>query len=429
MWSWRSRVAATGRGGWRRTRARGRRHARIARPGGRCRPLRSPSRAAVDVAAEIAACAGSARRSSSTSTRSARRSSSASRLFLRLPGSTPWTARSPGLLRVRGGRPASISRGRAPEAAALPIEGSTCIRVGRRRRGVGGQDVYRIGVQGPSRGADAGAPRRTSVRRGRARARRPRGDGAADPESAGATIGRASAKAWRYVAEMEEIAATQAAAGLPPELFRAFATVYAELAPAPSQALRRTCRTTSRSRRFSTCCQRGRCRPSRRGSAGDESGSRDLAATRVLGASGADERRPDQRAAGPAQRLGGNQLAVGLDDREARQLVAAVEREPREDLSAEVRGADAVAGEAEAVVDCAAAPEDRQMGRGDVDRPAPGVRDAPPAQLREEATQVVARRCRTASRSSSSRSSRRPPKPIRPPPQPNAIRPSRVVRR
>ena len=54
--------------------------------------------------------------------------------------------------------------------------------------------------------------------------------GAADPERAGATVGRASAKAWRYVAEMEEIAATQAAAGLTPELFRAFATVYAELA-------------------------------------------------------------------------------------------------------------------------------------------------------------------------------------------------------
>ena len=52
----------------------------------------------------------------------------------------------------------------------------------------------------------------------------------ADPERTGATLGRASAKAWRYVAEMEEIAATQAAAGLTPELFRAFATVYAELA-------------------------------------------------------------------------------------------------------------------------------------------------------------------------------------------------------
>ena len=54
--------------------------------------------------------------------------------------------------------------------------------------------------------------------------------GLADPERTGATLGRASAKAWRYVAEMEEIAATQAGAGLTPELFRALAEVYAELA-------------------------------------------------------------------------------------------------------------------------------------------------------------------------------------------------------
>jgi 3-hydroxyisobutyrate dehydrogenase-like beta-hydroxyacid dehydrogenase len=62
--------------------------------------------------------------------------------------------------------------------------------------------------------------------------------GATDPARAGATVGRASAKAWRYVAEMEEIAATQGGAGLTPELFRALAAVYAELAdravaPAP----------------------------------------------------------------------------------------------------------------------------------------------------------------------------------------------------
>lgn len=54
--------------------------------------------------------------------------------------------------------------------------------------------------------------------------------GVADRDRTGTTLARASAKAWRYVAEMEEIAATQAAAGLPPELFRAFAAVYAELA-------------------------------------------------------------------------------------------------------------------------------------------------------------------------------------------------------
>ena len=56
------------------------------------------------------------------------------------------------------------------------------------------------------------------------------GTGLADPSRTAATIGRASAKAWRYVAEMEEIATTQATAGLTPELFQALAAVYAELA-------------------------------------------------------------------------------------------------------------------------------------------------------------------------------------------------------
>ena len=54
--------------------------------------------------------------------------------------------------------------------------------------------------------------------------------GVADTARAGATLGRASAKAWRYVAEMKEIASTQESAGLTPELFRALAAVYAELA-------------------------------------------------------------------------------------------------------------------------------------------------------------------------------------------------------
>ena len=54
--------------------------------------------------------------------------------------------------------------------------------------------------------------------------------GFADPTVAGATLGRASAKAWRYVAEMEEIASTQGSAGLTPDLFEALADVYAGLA-------------------------------------------------------------------------------------------------------------------------------------------------------------------------------------------------------
>ena len=54
--------------------------------------------------------------------------------------------------------------------------------------------------------------------------------GLANRARTGGTIGKASAKAWRYVPEMEQIAATQGAAGLTPELFRAIADVYAELA-------------------------------------------------------------------------------------------------------------------------------------------------------------------------------------------------------
>ena len=54
--------------------------------------------------------------------------------------------------------------------------------------------------------------------------------GLANRGRTGGTIGKASAKAWRYVPEMEQIAATQGAAGLTPELFRAIAAVYAELA-------------------------------------------------------------------------------------------------------------------------------------------------------------------------------------------------------
>lgn len=49
-------------------------------------------------------------------------------------------------------------------------------------------------------------------------------------ERAARSVGRAATKAHRYVGEMREIAATQAAAGLPRELFDGFAEVYAALA-------------------------------------------------------------------------------------------------------------------------------------------------------------------------------------------------------
>lgn len=58
------------------------------------------------------------------------------------------------------------------------------------------------------------------------------GSGLAHPTTTGATLARASTKAWRYVPEMEEIARAQKAAGLPEDLFAAIAVVYAELAAA-----------------------------------------------------------------------------------------------------------------------------------------------------------------------------------------------------
>jgi 3-hydroxyisobutyrate dehydrogenase-like beta-hydroxyacid dehydrogenase len=43
-------------------------------------------------------------------------------------------------------------------------------------------------------------------------------------------VARGATKAWRYVAEMREVAATQESAGLTPDLFAAIAGVYAEVA-------------------------------------------------------------------------------------------------------------------------------------------------------------------------------------------------------
>jgi 3-hydroxyisobutyrate dehydrogenase-like beta-hydroxyacid dehydrogenase len=51
--------------------------------------------------------------------------------------------------------------------------------------------------------------------------------------NAGRRIARAGAKSGRFVAEMQEIAAAQKAAGLTPALFEAMAEVYAELARTP----------------------------------------------------------------------------------------------------------------------------------------------------------------------------------------------------
>jgi hypothetical protein len=50
------------------------------------------------------------------------------------------------------------------------------------------------------------------------------------PSAGAAAAAVAATKAWRFADEMDEIAATQAAAGLTPDLFAAMATVYRRLA-------------------------------------------------------------------------------------------------------------------------------------------------------------------------------------------------------
>jgi len=55
-------------------------------------------------------------------------------------------------------------------------------------------------------------------------------------DGAARTIARSATKSGRYVGEMHEIASTQAAAGLTPELFEAMATVYSALAVRPLAA-------------------------------------------------------------------------------------------------------------------------------------------------------------------------------------------------
>ena len=191
-----------------------------------------PPGAAVDVAAEIAACAGSARPlvvdlnavGPTVVLRIAAVLASAGidAVDGSISGPPPHT---------RGTTRIYLSGARAPEAAALPLEGVDRVVVS---DVVGAASAVKMCTASVYKGRVAVLTQALRAAHAHGVLEPVLGDlaetGAADPEHAGATVGRASAKAWRYVAEMEEIAATQAAAGLTPDLFRAFATVYAELA-------------------------------------------------------------------------------------------------------------------------------------------------------------------------------------------------------
>ena len=118
-----------------------------------------------------------------------------------------------------------LSGPRAAEVADLPVEGVERVVVG---DAVGAASAVKMCTASVYKG-------RLGIIAQSLRAARAHGvadlasSGLVDPQGIGAALGTASAKAWRYDPEMEEIAATQAAAGLTPDLFHAMATVYADL--------------------------------------------------------------------------------------------------------------------------------------------------------------------------------------------------------
>jgi len=124
-----------------------------------------------------------------------------------------------------------LSGSRADEVAALPLDGVERVVVGSE---VGLASAVKMSTASVYKG-------RVAVLAQALRAAHANGvldpvlddlveTGLADRERTAETLARASAKAWRYVDEMRQIAATQASVGLPPELFEAFAVVYAGLA-------------------------------------------------------------------------------------------------------------------------------------------------------------------------------------------------------
>ena len=124
-----------------------------------------------------------------------------------------------------------LSGSRADEVAALPLDGVDRVIVGSE---VGLASAVKMSTASVYKG-------RVAVLAQALRAAHANGvlgpvlddlveTGLVDRERTAETLARASAKAWRYVDEMRQIAATQASVGLPPELFEAFAVVYAGLA-------------------------------------------------------------------------------------------------------------------------------------------------------------------------------------------------------
>lgn len=133
--------------------------------------------------------------------------------------------------RSRGTTRIYLSGPRADEVAALPFAGVDCVAVG---GSVGLASAVKMCTASVYKGRVAILAQALRTARAYGVVEHVLDDlaatGLADRTRTGATLGQASAKAWRYVPEMEQIAATQGAAGLTPDLFLAVAQVYADLA-------------------------------------------------------------------------------------------------------------------------------------------------------------------------------------------------------
>jgi 3-hydroxyisobutyrate dehydrogenase-like beta-hydroxyacid dehydrogenase len=123
-----------------------------------------------------------------------------------------------------------LSGPRAAEAAALPFDGIDVIVVGGEVGAASAVKMSTASVYKGTAGLLAQALRSADSYGVLDHVLADLGDQADD---AGRRIARAAAKSERYVGEMREIAAAQAAAGLDPALFEAFAQVYAEIASTP----------------------------------------------------------------------------------------------------------------------------------------------------------------------------------------------------
>jgi 3-hydroxyisobutyrate dehydrogenase-like beta-hydroxyacid dehydrogenase len=132
--------------------------------------------------------------------------------------------REPGTTRIY------LSGPRAAEIAALPFAGVDLIQVGEE---VGTASAVKMCTASVYKGTAALLTQALLTARANGVLEHVLDDLGELADGAARRIARGAAKSERYVGEMHEIAATQAAAGLTPALFEAMAVVYAALAERP----------------------------------------------------------------------------------------------------------------------------------------------------------------------------------------------------